>query len=98
MKMLLAVPAGLALVVLILLLTLSESPQIQFAPAPTAIGIETPVKLRVTSPHGLRSLKLFLDQNNQRYPIYSKDEPATRLFWHRGRPPVELTVPAGKKQ
>ncbi len=98
MKKLLAVPIGVVLLVLILLLALSTTPELRLDPAPTAIGIETPLKIHVVSPHGLRSLKVFIEQNNQRYPIYSKDERATRLFWHRGVAPLDLTVPAGKKQ
>jgi murein DD-endopeptidase MepM/ murein hydrolase activator NlpD len=98
MKKLLAVPVGVVALVLILLIALSESPAIRFDPAPAAIGIETPVKVQVTSPHGLRSLKVFIEQNNQRYPIYGKDEPSTRLFWHRGVAPLEVTVLAGKKR
>ena len=58
----------------------------------TAIGLTTPVTVRVANPHGVRLLSAYVEQNGARYPLYQQTAPATRLLWSRHAP---ARAPAG---
>src|SRR5690349_14144597 len=83
----------------LLLLGLSDTPTVKIEPDVQAVGNETPVRVHVEDPHGIRSLIAYIEQNGQRYKVYETTEPATRLFFLRKRvPPRDYAFTAGKKQ
>lgn len=93
----LAVVIGLPLVILI---ALSSGTHVEFDPAPKAIGPATPLKLKTSNPHGVRSVRVFVEQDGARGLAFETSESATRLmFWRKNEPPreFEFTV-AGKKE
>ncbi|MGH9720963.1 MAG: M23 family metallopeptidase [Bryobacteraceae bacterium] len=86
-----AAPAGLYLA--------SSRTSIAFDPAPKVIGAETPVKVRLDNPHGVRHLTAVVVQNGQRYPLFETGEPASRLlFWRRKLPARHVEFSAGQKK
>src|SRR5262249_47362937 len=75
-----------------------SAPAITLPSPPSVIGMEGSVRARVESPHGVRHLTAYLAQDGARYLIYDRPQPATRfLFWTHRQPPLEVTMPAGKK-
>jgi murein DD-endopeptidase MepM/ murein hydrolase activator NlpD len=98
-KYVLLVPIVLLLAIPIALFLTSKQASIKLDPAVTVIGNETPVKLQIDSPHGLRRLTAFIEQNNQRQKIYETTEPARRFgFFRKSEPAREIILSAGKKQ
>ncbi len=90
----------LVAVSLIVLLTLSTHTQAQFVPEPKAIGASTPVKLKLANPHGVRQIKVYVEQDGTRTQVFEASEPATRLtFARKHESPREITFNAsGKKE
>lgn len=83
----------------VILLSISDHSQAQFDPQPKVIGASTPVKLKVTNPHGIRDVKIYLDQNGTQTTLVDTKQPATRwTFWRKHETPAEykFTV-TGKK-
>jgi len=62
----------------------------------TAIGLSTPVTVRVANPHGVRLLSAYVEQNGARYPLYQQTAPKTHLLWSRHAPARAITFEAGK--
>src|SRR4051794_14890611 len=97
---------GIAVVVLLAVLivgagfAMSKSPAVRLEPAVKSIGLETPVKLVVESPHGVKTVHAVLEQNGKRYDVYQASEPSRRwsLFGRKEEARRELVVPVGKKQ
>jgi murein DD-endopeptidase MepM/ murein hydrolase activator NlpD len=83
----------------LLLLALSDTPVVKIDPVVKVIGNDTPVRVHVEDPHGVRSVTAFVEQNGQRHTVYEKSEPASRLFFFRKHvAPRDFTFSAGKKQ
>ena len=94
--------AILAIVVLIALalgalLIFSATPALQVAPV-KAVGLSTPVSVRVSDPHGVRRVSAYLEQGGARYPVFEETAPARRLFWSRNQPSRSLGFDAGKNK
>jgi murein DD-endopeptidase MepM/ murein hydrolase activator NlpD len=81
----------------LLLLLLSATPQVQLDPTLSAIGTATPVKIRITDPHGVRHISAWVEQNGSRYQVYDQARPATRLFFFKHRQPEDTAFEAGTK-
>jgi murein DD-endopeptidase MepM/ murein hydrolase activator NlpD len=97
-KKLLILVVIIILAVPILLLVLSVRPIVAIDSSPKVIGVETPINLRIESPHGLRRLTGVLEQNGARYPVFERVEPASRLlFWRKHNAPATVTFPVGRK-
>jgi len=95
-KVIIGVVAGLVVVALAALLLLSGNTTLSVNPAPSAIGVSTPVKVQLTNPHGVRRVEAYIEQNGARYELLDRKTPATRLLWHRYEGPLSLTFDAGK--
>jgi murein DD-endopeptidase MepM/ murein hydrolase activator NlpD len=94
----------LLLVVLLVLICpaalffLSTAPTLDFDSPPSVVAAETPVKVRITSPHGVRNISAAVEQNGVRYPVFDRSEPVSRLmFWRRKQAPAEIAFPVGRK-
>ena len=74
----------LALIVLLVvgcpaaLFFLSSAPLLVVHSPPTVVGVETPIRLRIDSPHGVRRLTAAIEQNGVRYPVFERSQPASR--------------------
>ena len=78
---------------------LSSHTQLAFAPQPKAIGVNTPVAVRVSNPHGLRRFTAILEQDGARTTIDEVRNPATRLkFWLAQFPAQDIHFDAGSKE
>jgi murein DD-endopeptidase MepM/ murein hydrolase activator NlpD len=85
------------LVILILaaigaLFGLSAHSTLAFDPQPKAIGAATPITVRVTNPHGVRHVKVTLEQNGTSTPQGEQASPPSRwMFWRRHEQPQSLS-------
>src|SRR5205823_3445877 len=97
-KKLLVVVVAFALACPALLFFLSSRPALEVESPPRVVGADTPIKVRIDSPHGVRRIRGAIEQNGARYPVFERSEPASRfLFWTRRRAPMEVTFPVGRK-
>ena len=79
------------------LLAISESTALSVDPPVTAVGMQTPVKVRVANPHGVRRLSAYIEQGGARYPVFNQENPARRLlFWRHKEAPREVVFTAGR--
>jgi murein DD-endopeptidase MepM/ murein hydrolase activator NlpD len=99
MKKLLSVVAALVVGVPLVLLLLSSQAAVTVDPPVRVIGNNTPIVVRVTSPHGVRRVTAAIEQNGERYRVFEAVRPSHRLwFFGRNNPSAELKFAAGKKQ
>jgi murein DD-endopeptidase MepM/ murein hydrolase activator NlpD len=97
-KTLLVLVVVLVLAAPAVLFFLSSRPAIEVESPPTVVGIETPIKVHIRSPHGLRRISGVIEQNGIRYPVFERTEPASRiLFWRHRQARAEVTFPVGRK-
>jgi murein DD-endopeptidase MepM/ murein hydrolase activator NlpD len=92
---------GLALLIYPLLLFFrSTTPKAAFAPTPpTALGNETPLKIRVDNPHGVRRVTARIEQGGHTATVFENTAPARRWSLLRSAEPAqEIAFSAGKKQ
>ncbi len=86
-----AVPVSLFLI--------SAHSTVVFDPAPAAIGLATPVTVRISNSHGVRKITAAIEQNGVAASLAETSEPANRLtFWRAHLPPQEFHFIAGKKE
>jgi len=77
---------------------LSTVTSVEMAPVVKTIGVSTPVSVKLTNPHGVRSLAAYLEQGGARYPLFEQTIPARRFFWNRHVPSRAVTFDAGKSK
>jgi murein DD-endopeptidase MepM/ murein hydrolase activator NlpD len=83
----------------ILLLVLSTGTQIAVTPAVSVIGIDTPVRVILTNPHGVRKVQASIEQNNNKSTVLLQTTTAHRFLFARYRtPPRNLIVNFGTKE
>ena len=68
------------------------------APEVKAIGVSTPVTVRVSNPHGVRRVSAYLEQNGARYGLFEETAPARRFLPARRVPPRAIAFQAGKSK
>ena len=93
----------MALVLLLLLLLplaalwfLSAATTLRWIDPPAAIGRATLVKVRAENPHGVRLLRVSLEQKGRRVVLAEETQPPSRFAFRKGSPPRELAVVAGR--
>ncbi len=97
---LLLVVAFLAVVFLAIfgtLLVRSSSTGLSVRPPVKTVGIGTPVAVLLTNARGER-VDAYIEQNNERYPVYGESRPSTWILWSRREPPRSVTFEAGKSR
>ncbi len=79
------------------LLFLSAPITLEFAPEPKALGPSNNIGVRVTSPHGIRSLTLRLQQGATVITATQQETPDRLFFWKKKLAPAahHLVLPAG---
>jgi murein DD-endopeptidase MepM/ murein hydrolase activator NlpD len=89
--LLISIPASLFFI--------SGSTQILLNKPVTTIGVETPVNVHLGNPAGTTQVRVYLEQNGQRYPVFNETKPGSRwFFWRKHFPPRDLVIPVGKKE
>ena len=99
MKILLAAIVVIVLGVPLALVLLSSDAAVAVDQQIRVLGQDTPVVVRVTSPHGVRKVSAAIEQNGNVYPVFETTRPARRLFFFRSSEtsPV-FRFGAGRKQ
>lgn len=94
----------LALLILILVaiggagFLLSKSPSLAVVSPVKVVGTETPVRVRVDSPHGTRNISAWIEQGGKRHRLFEKTQDTRRnVLFREQEPASEITIPAGKK-
>lgn len=78
---------------------LSASPAVKFAKPVQAVGNETPVEVQVDSPHGIRHVAAWIEQNGKRHQVFEQKQPARRIsVFRQAEPARTVGFSAGKKQ
>jgi murein DD-endopeptidase MepM/ murein hydrolase activator NlpD len=99
MRKLLSAVAAVIVLFFLLLFLFSRPASIQVDPPVRMIGMSTPIKTRITSPHGVRRVAAFIEQNGNRYQVFDQVQPTRRSPFFRGEEaPRELTFAVGKQQ
>jgi len=80
------------------LFLLSSHTKLAFDPQPKDIGVNTPVAVRVSNPHGLRRFTASIEQNGASTPLIEQRSTANRLkFWLAQVPQQDIHFSAGSK-
>ena len=99
MRKILAAIVALMFIFLLAGFIFSKSAKIQVEPEVKAIGMSTPIKVRVTSPHGVRNLAAFVEQNGQKYQVFGEAKPKrSNPFFRSDEPAREWNLSIGKQQ
>src|SRR6476659_4269539 len=96
--------AVLALLIVVLaggmatvLFFLSSHSSLAFDPPPGAIGAATPVSVRITNPHGVRSITARIEQDGASVVVDQVTRPAARFgFWRTHAAAEKYSFMAGK--
>jgi murein DD-endopeptidase MepM/ murein hydrolase activator NlpD len=96
-KIIIAVVLVAFFVPLLLLLMFSDKPVVDWPTSVSAIGQSTPIPIHVHDPHGVREVKLFIEQNGVRYKAADILEPARHILWLHNVSDQTLTLVAGTK-
>jgi hypothetical protein len=76
---------------------MSSHSTLAFDPPPVTIGTATPVNLKISNPHGVRTITARIEQNGQSGITEQVARPATRFgFWRAHAQPERLQFIAGK--
>ncbi len=81
-----------------LLLFRSTHSTLSVEPSPKAIGQATPLTLRVTNPHGVRAVSVWLEQNGASEKFLDTTKPGHRFSWNANEPPQEFAFSAAGKK
>ncbi len=78
---------------------LSSHTKLAFDPQPKDIGVNTPVAVRVSNPHGMRRFTASVEQNGVSWPLLETKTPADRFkFWLAQVPEQDVHFNAGSKE
>jgi murein DD-endopeptidase MepM/ murein hydrolase activator NlpD len=98
LTVLLAIVAIVIVLPVIVLFALSSHSSVQFDPVPKMIGSATPLKLIVANPHGVRHVRVLIEQGGVSTQVYENKIPATRLlFFRKHEAPREFYFNAGSR-
>src|SRR5260221_440404 len=79
------------------LFAMSSHSSLAFDPAPVAIGLATPLNVRIVNPHGVRSVSARIEMGGNSTTLYQVTRPATRFsFWRAKVAPETVQFIAGK--
>ncbi len=77
---------------------LSDHTGLAFSPAVTVVGVSTPVTVRVTNPHGVRSLAAYRGAGRRAHRGYCAERAGHAFFWQRHEAERTVTFEAGKNK
>ena len=82
---------------LLLLVSFSSTPVVDWPSSVSAVGQSTPIPIQIHDPHGIRNVKLFIEQDGVRYKAAEILEPARHIFWLHDVSDQTQTLVAGTK-
>jgi len=85
----------LTIVAIIVLFTASAAPVVVLPAGLNAIGQATPVAVKMSDPHGIRSAAAYLEQNGERYKVADLQHPTRRFAWLHHAPDETFQFTAG---
>lgn len=97
MRVFLSILTLLVVLAVIILFALSATPAIHIPSSFSAVGASTPVTIQTSDPHGIRSVQVWITQNNSLYPVWQTSQPTRRIFWRRGVADAEWTFQVGTR-
>ena len=66
-------------------------------PLPKALGMASPIKVRMSNQQGVRRARAWIEQNGSKYDVFDQQFPGTWRDWiYKGRKPVEINLVVGK--
>ena len=78
---------------------LSTGTQINVNPPVTVVGFDTPVRIELRNAHGIRKVKVTVEQNGKRADAFEESKPAHRLtFFNERNGARDVIAHIGKKQ
>src|SRR4051812_10345889 len=93
-----ALVAIVILLPVVILFALSSHSNARFDPAPKMIGSATPLKLKVENPHGVRRVRVSVEQGGVHAQVCDNTLPAARLsFFRKHEAPREFFFNAGSR-
>src|SRR5271163_1485855 len=96
-KIVVAVILVAFVVPLLLLVSFSSTPVVDWPSSVSAVGQSTPIPIHIHDPHGIRDVKLFIEQDGVQYKAAEILEPARHIIWLHNVPDQTLTLVAGTK-
>src|ERR1051326_263871 len=79
------------------LLFMSSTPVVTLPQSLSALGQSTPITIKVSDPHGIRSAVATVEQNGATYKVWDMQQPSHRLRWKGGVADAAYTFNAGAK-
>jgi murein DD-endopeptidase MepM/ murein hydrolase activator NlpD len=99
MKKLALAFASLVVIGLLALAVLSSGSKLKIDPPVKAVGGETPVRVVIDNPHGVRRVSAYIEQDGKQHKVFERVRPSTRLaFLGKHEAPADVLFKAGKKQ
>ncbi|MFB3830017.1 MAG: M23 family metallopeptidase [Bryobacteraceae bacterium] len=87
------------MVAVVILFAMSGGSALSVEPPVNAIGMITPVKVRIENPHGVRRVTAWVEQGGERHKVFEQKTPARRLlFWRGKQPPGVVAFETGKSK
>ncbi len=81
-----------------ILFFLSSRSKLTLDPPVQAIGIKTPLSVKVENPHGLWRFTVAIEQDGKRHVVFEQRNPSNRLlFWRPIARPEQVSFTAGKQ-
>src|SRR4051794_39765430 len=85
------------MVAIVALFVMSDKTALRMQPAPSSLGVSTPVRVEAANRYGIRRISARVEQAGQEYTVFEQRWPSHRLlFWRRHEAPLALTFNAGK--
>lgn len=77
---------------------LSATPTVSIDPSVKALGMESPIRVKVDSPHGVRRIIAWVEQGGKRHQVFETTTESRRMSLFRDKEaPKNVSFPAGKK-
>jgi hypothetical protein len=87
----------LAFVGVVVLFAMSNGTVVAIQPGVSTVGVSTPVSVQVSNPHGVRSVRAWIEQNGaQQVLLEQAAKPSRLMFWKKHDSPATYTFDAGK--
>jgi murein DD-endopeptidase MepM/ murein hydrolase activator NlpD len=98
-KVLLAIPIFLVAAFFGVGFLLSTTPSVELQTPVSVVGNETPIAVKVSTPHGVRRFTAFIEQEGKRHKVFETVNDTKRgVMFRQDEAPVEVKFSAGKKQ
>jgi murein DD-endopeptidase MepM/ murein hydrolase activator NlpD len=89
----------LAVIGVVVLFAMSTGTVVTIQPAVTSVGLSTPVTVQVSNPHGVRSVRAWVEQNGaQQVVLEQTAKPSRLMFWKKHESATTYTFDAGKNK